>query len=91
MDNITNSNNTEIQKLIDKIKKDGEQAQKEVSNLQKEVQEIVAERRQKREEWEEYDRLAEGTILDLTNEVHGILQRQLQAEELIKQLESLTI
>ncbi len=83
MDNITNSNNTEIQKLIDKIKKDGEQAQKEVSNLQKEVQEIVAERRQKREEWEEYDRLAEGNLSELVSEITNIQSRQMMAQELI--------
>ena len=75
---------SEIQKLIDKIIKDGEQAEKQISSLQKEVQELVAERKSKREEWEEYDRLAEGNLSELVGEITSIQSRLLTGQELIQ-------
>lgn len=75
---------SEIQKLIDKIIKDGEQAEKKISSLQKEVQELVAERKSKREEWEEYDRLAEGNLSELVGEITSIQSRLFTGQELIQ-------
>lgn len=83
--------NEELIKLKDKLTKDAKQSSERISSAQKEVQELVAERKEKRLEWEEYDSLTEGTILDLTNEISGILQRKLQCEELIRYLESQSI
>jgi len=83
--------NEELLKLRDKLTKDAKQSGFRIGEAQKEIQELVKERKDLRAEWEDKDAELEGTILDLTNEVHGILQRQLQAEELIKQLELLTI
>lgn len=48
---------------------------------------LLQKEKKKRLEWEEYDSLTEGTILDITNEISGILQRKLQCEELIRYLE----
>lgn len=83
--------NEELLKLKANLEKDAKQSEFRISQAQKEIQELVKERKELRASWEDKDAELEGTILDLTNEVHGILQRQLQAEELIKQLESLTI
>jgi len=79
--------NAEIKNLIEKLSKDVKQSAQRVAEAQKEIQFTVKERKDLRAEWEDKDAELEGTILDLTNEVHGILQRQLQAEELIKHLE----
>lgn len=79
--------NEELIKLKEKISKDAKQSAFRISEAQKEVQSLVAERKDRRVEWEEKDSELEGSILELTNEIAGIQQRMLQAEELIRYLE----
>lgn len=79
--------NIEIEKLRKKITKDKEQSEFRISQVQKEIQNLVSERRQRREEWEEYDRLTEGSIAELVNEITTIQSRQLTAQELLDYLE----
>lgn len=83
--------NEELLKLKAKLEKDAKQSEFRISEAQKEIQELVKERKELRATWEDKDAEFEGTILDLTNEVHGLLQRQLQAQEFAQQLELLTI
>lgn len=79
--------NIEIEKLRKKITKDKEQSEFRISQVQKEIQNLISERRQRREEWEEYDRLTEGSIAELVNEITTIQSRQLTAQELLDYLE----
>jgi len=78
----------ELIKLREKISRDIKQSEGRISSAQHEVQELVMERKTKRLEWEKFDSLTEGSILELTNEITGILQRKLQGEELIRYLDS---
>lgn len=74
----------EIQKLIEKIKKDSQDSGKRIAFAQKEIQELVKERKELKAEWEQKDKSLEIEIVALTKEIDGILGRQMLAEELIK-------
>ena len=74
----------EIQKLIEKIKKDSQDSGKRIAFAQKEIQELVKERKELKAEWEQKDKSLEIEIAALTKEIDGILGRQMLAEELIK-------
>lgn len=74
----------ELDQLKKKLQKDIADSAHRIGSVQKEIQELVHERKEKRKQWEDSDAELEGSILELTNEVAGILQRQLMAEELIK-------
>lgn len=80
--------NNEIQKLKDKIAKDAKQSLERISDAQREIQFLLKERKDLRAEWESKDAELEGSILELANEIAGIQQRQLQAEELLRFMES---
>lgn len=83
--------NEELLKLKAKLEKDAKQSEFRISEAQQEIQEKVALRRQLRSEWEERDSELEGDVSELVQEISNIQGRLLQAEELIKQLESITI
>lgn len=80
--------NTELDKLKSKLEKDAKQSGFRISECQKEIQDLVKERKEKREEWEQYDQETEGNISELVQEISNIQGRLLQAQELIKYLES---
>lgn len=81
--------NEELVKLKEKIEKDAKQSAFKISELQKEVQEMVAARKKNREEFEEADQRYEGDISEAVNEITAIQSRMLTAQDLVKQLESL--
>lgn len=83
--------NDELIKLKEKLAKDAKQSGFRIGELQKEIQEKVLLRKQLRTEWEERDSELEGDVSELVQEISNIQGRLLQAEELIKQLESITI
>jgi len=83
--------NEELLKLRDKLAKDAKQSGFRIGEAQEEIQEKVFLRKQLRSEWEERDSELEGDVSELVQEISNIQGRLLQAEELIKQLESLTI
>lgn len=83
--------NEELIKLKEKLAKDAKQSGFRIGELQKEIQEKVALRKQLRTEWEERDSELEGDVSELVQEISNIQGRLLQAEELVKQLESITI
>lgn len=88
--------NDELNKLKEKLEKDAKQSLFRQSELQKEIQELVQNRKEAKaildqqvKEWEEKDQLLEGSITEIVEELAGIQQRELQAQELIKHLESI--
>ena len=83
--------NDELRALRSKLEKDAKQSGFRIAEAQKEIQEKVFLRKQLRSEWEERDSELEGDVSELVQEISNIQGRLLQAEELIKQLESLTI
>lgn len=78
----------EIEELKKKILKDAEQSQRRISEVQKEVQEMVAARKKNREDFEEADQRYEGDISEAVNEITSIQTRMLTAQELLKFLEN---
>lgn len=79
--------NTELDKLREKLEKDAKKSAFRISELQKEVQEMVAARKKSREEWEEADQRYEGDISEAVNEITSIQSRMLTAQELLTFLE----
>lgn len=79
--------NTELNKLREKLEKDAKQSAFRISELQKEVQELVAVRKKSREDWEESDQRYEGDISEAVNEITSIQSRMLTAQELLNFLE----
>jgi ribosome recycling factor len=79
---------SEIDELKKKIVKDAEQSQRRISELQQEVQEMVADRKKNREEFEEADQRYEGDISEAVNEITSIQSRMLTAQELLNFLET---
>lgn len=79
--------NTELNKLREKLEKDAKQSAFRISELQKEVQELVAARKKSREDWEESDQRYEGDISEAVNEITSIQSRMLTAQELLNFLE----
>lgn len=78
----------ELDKLKKKIAKDKEQSQFRISQLQKEIQTFVKERKELRESWETADSELEGNISETIQEISEIQGRLLQAQELLDYLEN---
>ena len=78
----------EIEELKKKILKDAEQSRKRISELQSEVQEMVAERKKNRKEFEEADQRYEGDISEAVSEITSIQSRMLTAQELLNFLQN---
>ncbi len=78
----------EIEELKKKILKDAEQSQRRISEVQKEVQEMVAARKKNREDFEEADQRYEGDISEAVNEITSIQSRMLTAQELLNFLQN---
>lgn len=78
----------EIEELKKKILKDAEQSQRRISEVQKEVQEMVAARKKNREDFEEADQRYEGDISEAVNEITSIQTRMLTAQELLNFLQN---
>ena len=78
----------EIEDLKKKILKDAEQSRKRISELQSEVQEMVAARKKNREEFEEADQRYEGDISKAVSEITSIQSRMLTAQELLNFLQN---
>ena len=78
----------EIEELKKKILKDAEQSRKRISELQSEVQEMVAARKKNREEFEEADQRYKGDISKAVSEITSIQSRMLTAQELLNFLQN---
>lgn len=78
----------EIEKLKKKILKDAEESQHRISELQREVQELVKERKETREQWESKDAELEGSIADVVNDITAIQTRMLTAQDLLNFLQN---
>ena len=78
----------EIEELKKKILKDAEQSQRRISEVQKEVQDLVAARKKNREDFEEADQRYEGDISAAVNEITSIQSRMLTAQELLNFLQN---
>lgn len=81
----------ELQELKTTLEKDKEKSLKRISEVQKEIQVLVASRKEERAKWEELDAELEGDVSERIQEVSEIQGRLLASEELIRTLESLTI
>lgn len=81
----------ELQELKATLEKDKEKSLKRISEVQKEIQVLVATRKEERAKWEELDAELEGDVSERIQEVSEIQGRLLASEELIRTLESLTI
>lgn len=80
----------ELQELKATLEKDKEKSLKRISEVQKEIQVLVAARKEERAKWEELDAELEGDVSERIQEVSEIQGRLLASEELIRTLESLT-
>lgn len=80
----------ELQELKETLEKDKEKSLKRISEVQKEIQILVATRKEERAKWELLDAELEGDVSERIQEVSEIQGRLLASEQLIKQLESLT-
>lgn len=80
----------ELQELKETLEKDKEKSLKRISEVQKEIQTLVATRKEERAKWEQLDAELEGDVSERIKEASGIQGRLLASEQLIKQLESLT-
>lgn len=80
----------ELQELKETLVKDKEKSLKRISEVQKEIQILVATRKEERAKWEQLDAELEGDVSERIQEVSEIQGRLLASEQLIKQLESLT-
>lgn len=79
----------ELQELKATLEKDKEKSLRRISEVQKEIQILVATRKEERAKWEELDAELEGDVSERIQEVSEIQGRLLASEQLIKQLESL--
>lgn len=80
----------ELVELKNKLVKDREQSERRISEVQKEVQVLVQDRKEARTKWEELDASLEGEVSERVQEISEIQGRLLASEQLIKTLEQLT-
>lgn len=79
----------ELQELKATLEKDKEKSLRRISEVQKEIQILVATRKEERAKWEQLDAELEGDVSERIQEVSEIQGRLLASEQLIKQLELL--
>lgn len=79
----------ELQELKATLEKDKEKSLRRISEVQKEIQILVATRKEERAKWEQLDAELEGDVSERIQEVSEIQGRLLASEELIRTLESL--
>lgn len=75
-----------IEGLIDKIEKDIQRSTNQISSLQSQIQKVVAERKEKKLNWEKVDQNLENEIAELLSELSTAQGRQLTGQELIDYL-----
>lgn len=79
----------ELQELKATLEKDKEKSLRRISEVQKEIQILVATRKEERAKWEQLDAELEGDVSERIQEVSEIQGRLLASEQLIRTLESL--
>lgn len=80
--------NEEIQKLKSRIEKDSKTSAFRISEVQKSIQSTVALRKELKAEFEQRDAELESEINDYIREVNEIQGRLLQAQDLLRYMES---